>query len=308
MRTFRFRFRFLSLVGALGAGSVVLGACDASPYAASVNGHVISVNSLNHELAAFSSNAQFVQGFNASNSSSQGGDGTTVAGTGGHGTYSSSFVAQVIGALISTDAVHQHLVAAGTLPTQDEMVASTAVNEYLRSAYWQQFPEGVKHFFIETLADQAVLTPVPSDTSNLLTPYQDIQPFLFSKVCVSQASAFSSSQAQQIIASKTVTGAVVCYDQSQLEAQPPAFQSAVRNLVNVGDISSAIKTSYGYQVLQLTRRDTPGPSAGVQRVIVAAEQPPRAVNGIVAKAHVKVNPQYGTWSRGQVTPPQLSRS
>lgn len=301
-------FRFVSLIGALAAGAVTLSACDASPYAASVNGQVISVNSLNHQLSSFTSNAQFVQGFDASNSTSQGGDGTTVVGSGGHGTYSSTFVAQVLSALIATAAVHQHLVAAGTLPGQDEMVASTAVNEYLRSAYWQQFPQNVKSFFIQTLADQSVLTPLPTDTSSLVTPYQDIQPYLFSNVCVSQASAFSADQAQQIIASKTVTGAVVCYDQSQLEAQPQAFQTAVRNLVNVGDISSAIKTSYGYQILQLTRRDTPGPSAGVLRVIVAAEQPPSAVNGIVGAARVKVNPQYGSWSRGQVTPPQLNRS
>lgn len=301
-------FRYLSLIGALAAGAAALSACDASPYAASVDGQVISVNSLNHQLASFTSNAQFVQGFNASNSAGQGGDGTTVAGTGGDGTYSSSFVAQVLGALIATDAVHHHLSAAGTLPTPDEMVASTAVNEYLRSAYWQQFSQGVKRFFIETLADQAVLAQVPADTSTLVTPYQDIQPYLFSNVCVSQASAFNSAQAQQIIASKNVTGAVVCYDQSQLEAQPAAFQTAVRSLVNVGDISSAIKTSYGYQILQLTRRDTPGPTQGVLRVIVAAEQPPAAIGGIVGRAHVKINPQYGKWSNGQVTPPQLNRS
>lgn len=304
----RIPLRFLSLIGALGAGSVVLTACDVSPYAAAVNGHQITVNSLNHELAAFTSNAQFVEGFNSSNSSSQGGNGTTVAGSGGDGTYSSTFVAQVLGALITSDAVHQHLTSTGNLATQDELVASTAVNEYLRSAYWNQFSPEIRAFFVDTLADQAVLTPVPSDTSSLQTPYSDIQPFLFSNVCVTQASAFDQAQAQQIIASKSVTGADVCYNQAQLESQTPAYQSAVRNLVNVGDISSAIKTSYGYQILQLTRRDTPGLSPGVQRVITAAEQPPSTINTIVGAAHVKVNPQYGTWANGQVSPPQLTSS
>lgn len=300
--------RLLSLIGALGAGSAVFTACDASPYAASVDGHVITVNQLNHQLASFNSNAQFVKGFNASNSASQGGDGTTVAGTGGAGTYSSKFAAEVLGAIISSEAVHLHLQANGQLATPDMVVASNAVNAYLRSDYWNQFSQTIKSFFVGTLADQAVLTPAPTDTSNLQTPYSDIQPYLFSMVCVRQASAFDQNQAQQIIASQSVNGTEVCYNQRQLENQTPQFQTAVRNLVKVGDISPAIKTSYGYQVLQLTRRDTPGLSPDVQRVIVAAEQPPSAVSGIVNAAQVKVNPQYGTWSNGQVSPPQLTSS
>lgn len=301
-------FRLLSLAGALGAASLSLTACDASPYAAVINGHTISVNSLTHQLAAFTSNRVFVSQFDSSNSPAQGGDGSTVGGTGGAGTYSTKFVSEVLSAMIETQAVHQHVVATGNQPTADEVIAARAVNGYIRASYWNKFPREVKDFFVETLADQAALTAAPTDSSSLQTPFSDIQPFLFSNICVAEATAFDQAAAQSIISSNHVNGAVVCFNQADLETQAPAFQDAVRKLTTVGDISPAIKTSYGYQVLQLTRRDSPGFSVGVQKVIAAAETPPQAISGIISSAHVKVNPRYGTWANGQVSPPQLTNS
>lgn len=300
--------RLLSLIGALGFAAASLSACDASPYAATVDGHVITVNSLDHVLASWASNKSWVQGFDAASSPSQGGNGTTVAGTGGPGTYNSKFVALILGTMVEVDAVHDRLAATGNLPTAGEMVASQAVNEYLRAQYWDQFPQQVRQFFVDRLAGWAALTPTPSSTSSLQGPFSEIRPYLFSKLCVTEASVFNAAAAQAVIASKSVTGADVCFDQSGLEAQPPAFQSAVRNLVHVGDISSAIKTSYGYEVLQLNHRDAPGLDADVARVITAAETPPSAVNGIITSVHVKVNPRYGTWANGQVSPPQQTSS
>ena len=300
--------RLLSIVGALGVGSVTLTACDASPYAASVNGQVISVNSLNHVLEAWASNQAWVQGFDAASSPSQGGDGTTVVGAGGPGTYTAKFVALILTTQIEVDAVHQHLASTGHTPSADEVVASRAVNEYLRSQYWTQFPQQVRNFFVERLAGWAALTPVPTNTSNLQGPYGEIQPYLFSKVCVTEAAAFDQAKAKQIIASGNVTGTEVCFDQTQLERQSPQFQDAVRKLTKVGEISSAVRTDFGYQVLQLTRRVTPPLNADVQRVIVAAETPPTALSGIVDSARVKVNPRYGSWSNGQVQPPQQTKS
>lgn len=298
--------RVVSIIAALGAGSLTLTACDASPYAATVNGHVITVNSLNHVLASWASNKAWVQGFDAASSPAQGGDGTTVAGTGGSGTYNAKFVALILETLIEVQALNQHLAATHNTPTPDEIVASRAVNEYLRSQYWSQFPKQVRDFFVERLADWAALTPVPPSTSNLQGPYIDIQPYLFSRVCVVQASVLHQAQAQAMIASKVVTGAQVCFDQTQLESQQPAYQAAVRKLKKTGDISSAIKTPYGYQVLQLISRTGPGLNAAVQRVITAAETPPSEVTKIVASARVKLNPRYGTWANGQVSPPPLT--
>ena len=301
-------FRIVSIAGALGAASLSLTACDASPYAASVNGHVVTVNSLNHQLAAWTSNKAWVQDFNAASSPAQGGDGTTVAGTGGAGTYNSKFVAEVLATVIETEAVHQRLTATGRLPGQDEVVASRAVNEYVRGQYWDQFPQEVRDFFVERLADWGALTQAPSDPSSLQGPYSEIQPYLFSSVCLIQASVPTQQEAAAMIFAKKANGAEVCFDQISLERQSPAYQSAVRGLVKIGDMSSALKTSFGYQVLQLTKRVAPGLSLGVQQVITAAETPPSEVTSIVSSARVRVNPRYGTWSNGQVSPPQLTNS
>lgn len=301
-------FRLVALLAAVAAGSLTVTACDASPYAASVDGQVITVNSLNHQLTAWASNRVWVQQFDAGNSTSQGGSGTTVVGSGGPGTYSSAFVADILGDIIDVSAIQHRLAAEAKLPTADEIVASRAVNEYLRSQYWTQFPPSLRAFLVDQLAYEAPLATVPVDPTSLAGPYSQIQPYLFSSVCVDQTAVFSSSAASAVIASGTVHGSKVCYDQVGLEGQSPAFQAEVLKLTSAGQLSSPIRTAYGYQVLQLVSRSTPGFDSGVQQVLAAATSQPAAINGILAAAKVKINPKYGTWSNGQVTPPRLASS
>jgi hypothetical protein len=302
--------RSLSALGALGAASLTLAACDVSPYAAAVNGQTISVNSLNHLLDAWASNPAWVQSFDSSNAQSQGGSGAAVVGSGGPGTFSSQFVADVLGDVIQVTAVHQRLVATGNLPTSDEEVASRALNEALRAQYWDKWPVQIRSLLVEQLAEQGALTAVPSDPSALQQGYSEIEPYLFSSVCVSEASAFNAGQAASIIASGHVQGTRICYDQAAIEGQSAAFQAAILKLSSVGQVSAAVPTAFGFQVLQLSSRTTPGLSPGVERVltIASAQSEPAAISSIVTAAHVKVNPAYGTWSNGQITTPQLSSS
>lgn len=303
--------RIAAVIGALGAGSAVLSACDASPYAATVNGHVITVNQLNHQLAGWASNSIWVQQFDAGNSQSQGGNGTTVVGTGGPGTYSSAFAGDILGDIVDVDAIHQHLAATGQAATPDEMVAARAVNEYLRNQYWDHFSTQIRSFLVEQLADEGALAPRPSDTSSLQGPFNEISPYLFSEICVDEASAFSAQAARAIASSGTVNGAEACLDQAAVEQESPAFQVAIQKLTKPGDVSAPIASASGpqvFQVLRLVSRTSPGFDAGVQRVLSAATNQPPAINGILSSAHVKVNPLYGTYSNGQVTPPQLSGS
>lgn len=301
--------RTIALAGALAAGSVSLSACDASPYAASVDGHSISQLTLNNQLKAWSSNRTWVASFDSANSSQSGGSGATVAGTGGPGTYSSTFADDILDNLIQVTIIHRHLAATGRLPSPDEVVASRAVNELLRSDYWSQFPQPLRQFLVEQLADQAPLTPVSSDTASLQSAYTQIQPYLFSQLCIVEASAFDQAAAQQLAQSKRLTGAEVCYDQAALEQQPAAFQTKLIGL-NVGDVSDPIPTSFGYQVVQMVRRQSPGFSDGVQRVlsVATAQSVPPAISALIGKAQVKVNPAYGTWSNGRISTPQLSSS
>ncbi|MDA8047743.1 MAG: hypothetical protein M0Z30_21345 [Actinomycetota bacterium] len=300
--------RLGAFAGALAAGSLGLSACDASPYAATVNGYVITVNSLQHQLAGWSANKAWVQQFDSGNSTAQGGSGATVVGSGGSGTYSSAFAADILGDLVATKAIEQYLGAHRITVTADQTVASRAVNEYIRSGSWTQFSPSIREFQVRQLAEEGALAPVPTSTSNLQTPYTDIQSYLFSSLCVDQESTANRSEAQSAISSGTVTGGEICYDQISLEDQPAAYQAALRKLTNPGDLTGAIATSYGFVVAKLVSRDSPGFSPGVQQVLSAAVSTPTTITSVLSSAKVKVNPRYGTWSGAQVTPPKAPPS
>jgi hypothetical protein len=300
--------RFGALAGALAAGSLTLSACDASPYAATVNGHTITVTAFNQQLREWSANQAWVKQFDAQNATSRGGSGATVAGAGGPGTYSSAFAADILQDLVDTTAIDQHLSARGIDTTQDQTVAARAVNEYLNGAAWTRFSPQLRTYLVDQLASEGALAPVPTDTSTLQQPYTAIQPYLFFTLCVNQESAFDKASAQAIISAGKVRGVEVCYDQQSLEGQSAAYQDAARKLTKPGDVSTAIPASYGYTVVQLVSRTSPGLAAGVKQVISAATNPPAALTGIVDAAKVTVNPRYGTWSKGQVTPPKAPLS
>ena len=297
--------RLLALAGTLAAGSLSLSACDASPYAASVNGHKISQLSLNTQLKELASTPGFVSYFDSQSSSQSGGSGAVVAGTGGPGTYSQSFVSAVLRLDIEVAALDQHLAAAGNLPGSDAIQAARGLQEATSSSYWDQLPASQRDLLTRLVADQAMLTPVASDTAGLQNVYKQLQPYIFSQVCLQQATAFNSSEAAQIIAAGVQGGSRVCYDQAALEAQPAAFQATVRGL-SVGQVAqSPVQTSYGYVALRLISRDGPGLSDQVQRVLslTAASSQPQGVTAVIQSARVKVNPAYGSWSNGQVQPP-----
>lgn len=296
--------RLLALAGTLGAASASLSACDASPYAASVNGHVISQLTLNQQLKEFAAAPAFVSSFDSSESAQNGGTGATVTGSGGPGTYAQSFVARVLTGLITGEALQQHLSAAGKLPSPQTVETVRAVLE-LDSTYWDQLPQSLRQVEVQEAADEAALTPVTLDQSTLQSDFSQVAPYVFSQVCLQQASAFDSNTAMQIIASGTVAGTRVCYDQASLEDQPAAFQSAVHGL-SVGQIAQTpVKTSYGYLVVKLVSRDTPRITEGVAQAITLLTSPntPQQVQAVLDAERIKVNPAYGTWTNGQVRPP-----
>ncbi len=200
-------------------------------------------------------------------------------------------------------------MSTGQLPTADEEVASRAVNEFLRASYWAEFSQPLRQFLVSQLAEQAPLTKVSTDAATLKSAYSQIQPYLYSSICMTTASAFSQAQAQSLASGGTLTGAHICLSQAEMEDQPAALRNAVQKLT-VGQTSAPIRTSYGYQVVKLESRSSPGFSVGVQRVltVATASTVPPAVSALIDSAQVKVNPAYGTWAKGRITTPQLSSS
>jgi len=297
--------KVLVLLAGVLAAALMFTSCDASPYAASVDGHDISVAYLYNQLKQWSANRSWVTSFDSANSSANGGSGTTVAGSGGPSTYSSTFTADILDTIVEFDIVHDYLLAHGRLPSPDELVAARAVNEYLRAQYWAQFSPSLRQFLVEQLADEAVLVPRSTDQATIRSAYTQIKPYLFSQICLDEASTTTQAAALALSFSARVNGVTVCLDQAALEEEPADFRQAVLKL-SPGQVSQPIRVSYGYQVVQLVSRKAPGLSAGVEQVLSAAtatSEPP-ALSRILAKAKVKVNPEYGTWSNGQITPPR----
>ena len=241
-----------------------------------------------------------------------------MVGQGGAGTYSTAFADQVLTIIVQGEAVHQYVVARRMEATPDELVAARAADNVIFTTTsasgaveqdWTKFSPSLREFLTRFLAEEAQFVQPPQDTSQLQSPFNQIQPFLFSQVCVKQASAFDAAAAQRIASSGVVNGPPVCLDQAAFESEPPVYQQALQLLASPGDISPAVHTSYGFVVLQLVSRTSPGFDAGVQRVIVAAtSQSVPGLDSVLSAARVKVNPAYGTWVSPSVQPPHAPLS
>lgn len=296
--------RLLAVVAALLAVSLSATACDTSPYAAQVNSEVIKQAALNSELAAWASNPAYVTDFNQSNSGASGGTPITVAGD-APGTFSTAWVADILGDMIVSSVVHQHLQQTGRLPSAE--ITAAARSLYQSVPYWAQFSPAFRDTLTQRLADEAAFLPAPTGppSSAISQAYQQNKQYFYNQVCVRLASAFSQADAQAITSSGTVGGAPVCYTPVQLEDYPAAFRNALTTLA-VGAVSQPLQTSYGYQVVQIVSRQEQGLNEGVQRVLSLVGSPaPDSLSTLLHQARIRVDPLYGSWnsSQLQVSPP-----
>jgi hypothetical protein len=291
-------------VAALLTVSLSATACDTSPYAAKVNSEVIKSAALNDELAAWAGNTAYVTDFNSSNSSGNGGTGTTVAGD-ASGTYSTAWVANILTDMIASSVIHQHLVETDALPGPELLAAARSL--YQSVPYWSEFSPAFRDTLTQRLAEEATFAPIPTGSAlaTVTQGYQQQKQYFYNEVCVRQASTFDKAAAQAITSSGSVAGSTVCYTPIQLEDYPAAFRNALMSLA-VGDVSQPIQTSYGYEVVQVVSRQEQGFNPSVQKVLsLVGGSAPDALTAVLRQAQVKVNPAYGSWnaSQFQVDPP-----
>jgi hypothetical protein len=291
------------------AGAVALGiplfaatGCDVSPYAVRVNDQTIKQTVVNAEIRAWAGNSAYVTAFNSANSS----NGLTVAGD-APGTYSTSWVANILNGMIQGTAVHQRLTANGTLPDPATVAAARSVGE-ISQVGWYEFSPGFRDVLVERLGDEATFTPPLVPTSTIRQVYQQYQTFFFVQVCTLEDSAPTLDQAKALAATGLPNGSPGCYDQVQFEAQPAPYRTAVQATA-VGRVAAPIQTGYGYQVVKVVSRVEQGFTPQVQRVlstaITAAEGTPNtAVNHLLSHTRVQLNPMYGTWKTPNVVPPR----
>jgi hypothetical protein len=262
---------------------------------------VIKQTALNAELREWSSSSEYVSAFNQSNSST----GSTVAGD-APGTYSTAWVATILGSMINASVVGEHLAVAGQVPTPGVEAAARSVGA-ISQVGWQQFSPAFRDVLTTRLADESTITPPSVPVATLRPIYDRYQQYFFNQICTVQASAFSSDEAKALAASGVPNGHPACYDQVQFAAQPAGFQNAVLGLA-VGKTAAPIPTGYGYLVVKVVSRDSQGFTADVQRVLSTAVlsaqgSPNSALDDLVGKARVQVNPAYGTWKSSAVVPP-----
>ncbi|MGH9054577.1 MAG: foldase protein PrsA [Acidimicrobiales bacterium] len=288
--------RLLAGAAALAALSLAASSCDSSPYAASVNSHVIKQTALNVELGNWAGNTVYVSAVESA---------VSVQGT-APGTYDKAWVASVLDEMIGAAVVHQHLAATGNLPGSDALAAARSVAE-VSQVGWGSFSPDFRDTLVPRLADVAAATPPGADQASIAAYYRQNQKYFFTQICTRQASAFAIASAEQIVSSGEVGGTTTCYSQGDFEGQSAAFQKAVLDL-SAGEIASPIQTSYGYLVVQLVSRAEQALTPVVGRTISVVLQAQSGVlnetlAGLLAKAHVQVNPEYGTWKTDQVVPP-----
>ena len=263
---------------------------------------------LNAELADWAGNPSYVSWFDNLNSTANQGSGTTVAGE-AKGTYSTAWIAQILNQVIVSAVIRQHLSDTGALPDQALINAARALSEFATPYEFNQFPQGFRQILVERLADEAAITTVSTPVATLQKTYQQYQANFFTEICVMQSSAFSKDAAQALAAAGVPNGAQICYSQAQLENQPQPYRTAVINL-KVGQVSQPIQTSFGYVVDKATSRTEQGFTKAVQQVLAYALQESQQnpeLTSLITKAHVKVNPAYGTWnSTSGINPPALA--
>ncbi|MCU4187080.1 hypothetical protein K6U06_22135 [Acidiferrimicrobium sp. IK] len=333
-RSCRGRTRRL-LAGGIGALAITLvaGACDTSPVAASVNGAVIKQTALDLELRLQTSNKAYVASIDRA--AAQSGNSISVTGD-APGTYSTRFVAGVLSTMIQALAIHQHLAATGQLPGPEQLAAARSVDEALFGSTWLSFPQAFRDTQVAQDAEHAAIEPAPTDTSTLRSAYQSVQKYFFSQVCVRSISVSvlnsdgtlnqgaSLGQANQIVNQYNLAhsdpslgtvlgrpsgGVVTCYDGQGLELQGAALFNQVLALAP-GTAAQPQQTAYGYHITAVDSRTFQPFDAVTQKALAlgiaqaqGAADP--ALGSVVAPAKVSVNPAYGTWDgrTGSVTAP-----
>jgi len=300
-------------------------ACDSSPYAVMVDNHALSQSTLNGQLSQLSANRAFIQTVESSQ-----GAGIHVTGD-GSASYSSEWTAAVLTAAATAAAVHQHLVATGNLPSQAQIQAVQAVDAaaYSSGLTWYQFTPAIRALIVQRDADMAQVVPTgpnvnPGSLKRVAHAYATS---LFTRVClrtieVSVPGAggnvnFPASQAKAkaVVAAinkagtaganrPSLGGSVDCYGQTGFAGLPlPVVKGALQ--AKAGAAAPPERNSDGYQVVGVVSRtplDTTSHefsqaiSVLVQvNSLYSGGSTVPAIKSLVSRAHVRVDPMYGTW-------------
>ncbi len=292
----------------LAAGAVALGAvlvtasCSASPQAASVNGQGFSSQAVNSELRSLSANSAYIRAVDQASLQS----GQRVEGP-SPGTYNSAWTAHVLTGMIDAAAVAQELSSRGRIPSRYQVMVARTVDSADFGPYWDRFPAPYRLTLAERTAELAMIGVPPVPVAQLRTAYQRFANYFFSSVCVREVVFGSKAAALAHTAhlrggAALAGGTVTCYTPAQLENQPNTFVGAVLALP-VGKVSAPTPVPSGYAVEAVTKRVAIplGPAMRGTLAVVIGASSDTALQALLARDHITVDPMYGTWRGSRQT-------
>lgn len=310
------------------AGSGAAACKSAQPYAAKVNGNVLSKADLDRELNAIKGNAKYRQALESNQ--------VTISGS-GEGTFSQQFVAQVLTRRVYFELVREEFVKRKLTLTPGDLTRSRSELEASigDASVLAEFPKDYLKEIQRTTAQvdklQAVMASVTD--ANLHKYYQD-HIDQFENVCAHHILVATKTEADSIekqlakasdknatfeqLAKKSSTdtgsgakgGDLGCASPSTYVAE---FKAAVRTQ-KIGVIGQPVKSQFGYHIIRVDSRDAAKPYDDVKDKVRAAvtdtQQGPfnEFLTAAATKAKVEVNPRYGTYDttgqQPQVVPPK----
>lgn len=317
-----------ALVAVLGATGV---ACkSATPYAAKVNGVVLSKSGLEDEIDAMRGNEKYWEALRANN--------VPVDGPGGNtATTSSQFVARILTRRIYFELVRQEIerrklkVTKADLDLAREQLVSQIGDQEVVDA----FPKSYVAEIERTTADVYVLQQALADTSDAnLRRYYNDHIEQFESVCAAHILVETKAQADTIVkdlakardkkaafadtAKKKSTDTGSGANGGDLGCAPPTtyvaeFKEAVRTQ-KLGVIGQPVKTNFGYHVIRVDSRAAAKPFSEVKEevrsTLTDSEQGAftQWLTEVSTKADIEVNPRYGTFDTSgqapEVVPPK----
>ena len=313
---------------ALGSGLVATACNPVTPYAAVVNGTVISRTTLNAELAAISGNPSDVASIESATSGS---GGTPLAIRGASpGTYGSTFASEVLRqeilyTLIEQELAHRHVTVTGyelqsariDVPGALQGSGQTAVD-------LNQFPRAYQQILVRRQAELEALEANLSGrelSAEAVSNYYSAHSTEFYEACASRIEVGSQLEALAVEAdlakgtpfgteatSKSTDtqtssqgGQIGCGSGLQFQS---SFGSDFANAVattELGKPSAPLAVPTGFDIIEVTQRQALPASAAegqIRQQLTGGGQ--NALETIltqdVARARVSVDARYGSWS------------
>ncbi len=318
------RFRYLKEVVLTAGAGVLLSACSVSPYAAKVNGTVITQGELINELKSVALNKSFVAQLEKSQGSIYGS---------GSGTFSSTFTAEILNRRISITLINEALdrLHLKVSPSALAVAYPVASAGFGGATVFAGFP---KAYQAQLISDTAAVNTLESHlagkvlTSSTINSYYNQHVGSFTEYCSSDILVSTQSQASSLASqiSKGASFSTIAKKYSKdtntaanggvlgcglLSQYTSAFGSTFTSAVSalgVNQVSKPFKGGQGWYLVEVTSKPVVPEAQAVPSIVsqlLGSQAPTKLaqyVQSFAKSSSVYVNPAYGSLSlaNGQV--------